>query len=130
MPETAVNKNRLLERRKNDIGLTRKVTPMQPEPEPRSMQKSADLQFGRGILAPYSAHYPTPGLWRKKVHDKGRRRCQSDDWRLDVKTALAIRSPAEGRLSPSLARLGTVSSRVLRIVVGGLRPLAARLRKK
>jgi hypothetical protein len=56
MPETAMNENHCAIFRKNDVGLSRQVLPVQPKPVAETMKKASHADFRSGIRAAYRSH--------------------------------------------------------------------------
>lgn len=69
MPETAVNEDRELVFRENDIGAPRQIAPMQPETAPGGMKRTAHEKFGLGIASLHAPHILAAPRRVEMVHD-------------------------------------------------------------
>lgn len=67
VPETAVNEDRDLSARQDDIGSAGQILPVQSEAKARSEQGPPDSEFRSGVLAPDSGHHATAGFGRDDV---------------------------------------------------------------
>ncbi len=62
VPEAAVNENDRPVLREHEIGLSRQVAAMEPEPESPAVQHRPNYPFGFGVPSPDSGHHPAPDL--------------------------------------------------------------------
>lgn len=69
MPEAAVDKDRCLVPRENEVRLSRKCGSMKPVTEPLAVQGPSDSEFDRRVLTPDCGHVTaSPGRRRSEFH--------------------------------------------------------------
>lgn len=76
MPETSMHEYDCTITGKYDVWLSRKISNMNPESEPFSMEEFPDSDFRDGVLPPDSGHHPAAG---QRIDDVSHWIMRSDD---------------------------------------------------
>jgi hypothetical protein len=70
MPKTAVDEDDRAMSRKDKIGGTWKVFPVEPKPQSRGVSGLTDTHFGRRVFCPNPGHQPRTAVRRQPIYQR------------------------------------------------------------